>query len=333
MRTAMLKEHISLLHYQFNGRLLPSVFVSFQFSNVCYFIHEVKEMKKYIVLFNPYANNGKGEEKAKKLSEIMTNDLLTYTDMSKIADMESFVNTLESDESIIICGGDGTINRFINSVDTENLKNDVYCYSTGSGNDFLRDIDMADRSEPVLITQYLKNLPTVKVKNKKIKFINNASFGLDGYCCEETDRQRAKKGKSQSYSLIAIKALSGAYKPRNATVIVDGVKHEYKKVWLAPTMNGRYFGGGLMSAPDQNRLNDKHTVSVVIMYGSSRLKSLLVMPSMYKGKHIRRKEMIEVLEGHNISVRYDKPAPVQIDGETIRDVMRCDITAAPHKTK
>lgn len=286
-------------------------------------------MKKYHILFNPYANNGQGEEKAKTLSELLKGNQVIYSDMTKIADYEAFFAGIEEDENIVICGGDGTLNHFINSIDTDKLENEIYCYSTGSGNDFLRDIEMADKNEPVLITEYLKNLPTVKVKGKKHKFLNNASFGLDGYCCEEADRQRQKKGKSSNYSLLAVKALLGAYKPRNATVIVDGVKKEYKKVWLAPSMNGRYFGGGLMSAPNQDRLNEKHTVSVVVMYGSSRLKSLLVMPSMFKGKHIKRTEMIEVLEGHEISVRFDKPAPMQIDGETILDVVRCDVKASP----
>lgn len=285
-------------------------------------------MKKYHILFNPFANNGKGEEKAKELSDILKGCQLTYSDMSKISDYSAFFDGIEKDEKIVICGGDGTLNRFINSVDTDKLENEIYCYSTGSGNDFLRDIEMADKKEPVQITKYLKNLPTVKVKNRRYKFLNNASFGLDGYCCEEADRQRAKRGKSSNYSLLAVKALLGAYKPRNATVIVDGVKKEYKKVWLAPAMNGRFFGGGLMAAPNQDRLNENRTVSVVAMYGSSRLKSLLVMPSMYKGKHIRRKEMIDVIEGHEISVRFDRPAPMQLDGETILDVVRYDVKAS-----
>lgn len=284
-------------------------------------------MNFYHILYNPYASSGKGEEKAKELSRMLEKSSITYHDMTKIEDLQGFINSLDKDESIVICGGDGTLNRFINSVDTDKTENEIYCYCTGSGNDFLRDINMADKNEPVRITQYLKNLPTVKVKNKRYKFLNNASFGLDGYCCEEADRQRSKKGKSSAYALIAIKALLGAYKPRNATVIVDGIKKEYKKVWLAPTMNGRFFGGGLMSAPGQDRLNEKHTVSVVVMYGSSRLKSLLVFPSMFKGKHIKRTEMIEVLEGHEISVRFDKPASMQIDGETILDVVRYDVKA------
>ena len=284
-------------------------------------------MNFYHILYNPYASGGEGEEKAKKLSDLLDRNYVSYHDMTKIEDLQGYINSLDKDESIVICGGDGTLNRFINSVDTDKTENEIYCYCTGSGNDFLRDINMADKNEPVRITQYLKNLPTVKVKNKRYKFLNNASFGLDGYCCEEADRQRSKKGKSSAYALIAIKALLGAYKPRNATVIVDGIKKEYKKVWLAPTMNGRFFGGGLMSAPGQDRLNEKHTVSVVVMYGSSRLKSLLVFPSMFKGKHIKRTEMIEILEGHEISVRFDKPASMQIDGETILDVVRYDVKA------
>ncbi len=45
---------------------------------------------------------------------------------------------------------------------------------------------------------------------------------------------------------IAIKGLLFHYRPTNAVITVDGVTHTYKKVWLVPTMNGRYYGGGMM---------------------------------------------------------------------------------------
>lgn len=283
-------------------------------------------MRNFIVLYNSKANNNHGEEQAKKLSDIMS-DNLVYFNMTEISDYELFLKQIKADDNIILCGGDGTLNYFVNHVDTDKLKNEVFYYPTGRGNDFLRDIGLSDKKEPVCITKYLKNLPIVKVKNKKIKFLNNASFGLDGYCCEEADRQIANKGKASSYTLIAVKGLLGAYKPRNATIIVDGVKREYKKVWLAPTMNGRYLGGGLMASPYQNRLNEKHTVTVAVMYGSNRLKSLLVMPAMFKGNHIKRTEMIQILEGREISIKYDRPTPMQIDGETIPNVIKCTIKA------
>ena len=284
-------------------------------------------MNFYHILYNPYASSGKGEEKAKELSRILEKSSITYHDMTKIEDLQGFINSLDQDEKIVICGGDGTLNRFINSVDTDKTENEIYCYCTGSGNDFLRDLGAEDSTMPVRITKYLKNLPEVTVKGKAYKFLNNASFGLDGYCCEEADRQRREKGKSSNYALLAIKGLLYAYKPRNATIIVDGVKKEYKKVWLAPTMNGRFFGGGLMSAPDQDRLNEKHTVSVVAMYNVSKIRALCILPSMFKGKHIKHKDIVDVTEGHEITVIYDRPAPMQIDGETIPDVIRCDIKA------
>lgn len=284
-------------------------------------------MNSYHILYNPHANGGKGEEKAKVLSLVFDKKAVSYYDITKIEDMNSFVNGLDNKEKIVICGGDGTLNRFVNSVDTDKLVNEIYCYCTGSGNDFLRDIGKAGINEPICITEYLKNLPEVTVKGETYKFLNNASFGLDGYCCEEADRQRRKNGKSSNYALLAIKGLLFAYKPRNATIIVDGVKKEYKKIWLAPTMNGRYFGGGLMSAPNQNRLNEKHTVSVVAMYNVSRIKALFILPSMFKGKHIKHTDIIDISEGNEISIIYDKPAPMQIDGETIPDVIRCDVRA------
>lgn len=282
-------------------------------------------MKIYHILYNPYANNGKGEDKANTLKTILKNFHLKFYDITTLEDINFFIEKTPDNDEIILCGGDGTLNCFINSVDTDKIKRDIYFFPGGTGNDFLRDIGIKKADKPIKITQYLKNLPVVTINGKEYKFINNASFGLDGYCCEEADRQRSHKGKASSYTSIAIKGLLGAYKPKNATVIVDNKVKKYKKVWLSPTMNGRYFGNGLMAAPEQDRLNKNRSVSLVVMYGSSKIKSLLVMPSMAKGKHIKRKEMIEVLEGNEITVIYDKPASMQLDGETILNVTRCDI--------
>ena len=71
-------------------------------------------MKKYYVLFNPYSGNGKGEEYARKLNSIL-NDELIYFSMPKITDFKKFLSMTKG-EDIIICGGDGTLNYFINHI-------------------------------------------------------------------------------------------------------------------------------------------------------------------------------------------------------------------------
>ena len=274
-------------------------------------------MAKYNVLYNPLAGNGKGENAAKKLKELLNGDELTFTDMTKVSDYRALFASMSEDERVIVSGGDGTLNRFINDTEEVAFANPVYYYATGSGNDFLKDIGGNVGDKPVCIDKYLKALPTVDVKGKSYRFINGIGYGIDGYCCEVGDKLRETSDKPINYAGIAIKGLLFHYHPTSATVIVDGVEHQYKKVWLAPTMNGRYYGGGMIPTPKQDRLNKEHTVSVMVYYGSGKIKSLAVFPSIFKGEHVNHREMVEVLSGKEITVRFDSPAALQVDGETI----------------
>lgn len=274
-------------------------------------------MAKYNVLYNPLAGNGKGENAAKKLKELLNGDELTFTDMTKVSDYRALFASMPEDERVIVSGGDGTLNRFINDTEEIAFVNPVYYYATGSGNDFLKDIGGNVGDKPVCIDKYLKALPTVDVKGKSYRFINGIGYGIDGYCCEVGDKLRETSDKPINYAGIAVKGLLFHYHPTSATVIVDGVEHKYKKVWLAPTMNGRYYGGGMIPTPKQDRLNKEHTVSVMVYYGSGKIKSLAVFPSIFKGEHVNHKEMVEVLSGKEITVRFDSPAALQVDGETI----------------
>lgn len=274
-------------------------------------------MAKYNVLYNPLAGNGKGENAAKKLKDLMNGDELTFTDMTKVSDYRALFASMPEDERVIVSGGDGTLNRFINDTEEVAFANPVYYYATGSGNDFLKDIGGNVGDKPVCIDKYLKALPTVDVKGKSYRFINGIGYGIDGYCCEVGDKLRETSDKPINYAGIAVKGLLFHYHPTSATVIVDGVEHKYKKVWLAPTMNGRYYGGGMIPTPKQDRLNKEHTVSVMVYYGSGKIKSLAVFPSIFKGEHVNHREMVEVLSGKEITVRFDSPAALQVDGETI----------------
>lgn len=282
-------------------------------------------MAKYNVLYNPLAGNGKGENAAKKLKELLNGDELTFTDMTKVSDYRALFASMPEDERVIVSGGDGTLNRFINDTEEVVFANPVYYYATGSGNDFLKDIGGNVGDKPVCIDKYLKALPTVDVKGKSYRFINGIGYGIDGYCCEVGDKLRETSDKPINYAGIAIKGLLFHYHPTSATVIVDGVEHKYKKVWLAPTMNGRYYGGGMIPTPKQDRLNKEHTVSVMVYYGSGKIKSLAVFPSIFKGEHVNHKEMVEVLSGKEITVRFDSPAALQVDGETIIGVTEYNV--------
>ena len=271
---------------------------------------------KYCVLYNPFSGNGHGREEAENLKKILK-DELKFISMPDISDFNSFFK--KTKEDIIICGGDGTLNYFINHTNNIDYDNNILYYSTGTGNDFYNDVGDNNKF-PFNINKYLKNLPIVTVNSKDYCFLNGVGYGIDGYCCEEGDRLKKKNNKPVNYTSIAIKGLLYKYKPCDATIYVDGERYDFEKVWLAPTMNGRFYGGGMMIAPNQDRLNSEHKVTIVVMYGKGKLQTLLAFPSIFKGKHIEKKNMIKVFEGYNIKVEFKRPTALQIDGETFTGI-------------
>ena len=189
-----------------------------------------------LILFNPHAGNGTAGRETRNLSKMLLGDSLKYQDMTEIDDYAKLFAGLDPETRIILSGGDGTLNRFINDTEGLNIPNEIYYYATGSGNDFLTDLGKTKGCEPFSLKEYLLGLPTVEVKGKHYRFLNGIGYGIDGSCCKVGDEQREKSDKPINYTAIAIKGLLFHYKPTNAVITVDGVRHEFKKVWLAPTM-------------------------------------------------------------------------------------------------
>ena len=273
----------------------------------------------YKVLYNPLAGKADDTSFHGELTKAFEGDTLEFYDITK-TDYAQFFASLKEGEGVIIVGGDGTINRFVNDTAELNITAPLYYYAAGTGNDFWMDIGKAKGDKPVLLAPYIKDLPTVTVNGKNYKFINGVGYGIDGYCCEVGDAQKAAGNTDVNYTSIAIKGLLFHYKPADAEITVDGVTKKYKKVWIAPTMNGRLYGGGMMPTPAQDRLNEERTLSVCVFHGSGKLKTLMIFPSLFKGEHIKKQKYVEVLSGKNVTVKFSKPCALQIDGETILNV-------------
>jgi diacylglycerol kinase family enzyme len=97
-------------------------------------------------------------------------------------------------------------------------------------------------------------------------------------------------------------------------------------------MKGRFYGGGMMAAPEQDRKDPTGNLSVMLFHGKGRLQTLMAFPSIFKGEHIKKTNMVTVLTGNDITVSFDTPAAVQIDGETILDVSSYHATAKTKRT-
>lgn len=272
------------------------------------------------VLMNPRANNGLGEQDAREWAKCL-NEEVTYVNVLETKDMASFVKGLNPEDVIIVAGGDGTLNHFANDIAELDVKNEMYYVKSGSGNDFYRDNkEHCNELGMIPLNKFVQNLPIVHVNGITSRFINGIGYGLDGETCRAGEEMRMKTTEKIDYTKIAIKLLLGGYKLNHATVTVDGVTMEHDYVWLASTMKGRYYGGGLMVAPLQNRFDEEHRVSVVALYKKSRLGTLLRFPSLNKGEHIKKKDWVTTRLGKKVEVKFDKPCALQIDGEVVENV-------------
>ena len=259
-------------------------------------------MSEKYILYNPCEGGPETEKAVKALQD--ANEGAVAINICRIISYKTFFNGLDPNDTVILCGGDGTLNRFVNDVNGMNIPNKLYYYPTGTGNDFARDVGQKPFSDPtVCLNPYFERLPRVSVKGKSELFLNNVGFGIDGYCCEvgeklREENKKRKKPKPVNYTKIAITGLL-----------------------FASVMNGRCYGGGMMPTPEQYRLREDGKVSILIFHDVGKLRGLMIFPSIFSGKHLRYTNQMTILEGKTIQVKYNEPAPLQIDGEVVPEVM------------
>ena len=163
------------------------------------------------ILYNKKAGASDSMESVKNL-EIILDDEIKYIDVTQISNYDVFLSGLDKDDYVILAGGDGTLNWFINRTDGVEIHNEILYFPNGTGNDFANDLGHTKECNPFSITEHIKNLPSVVVNGKKYRFINGIGYGIDGYCCEVGDALKKIPGKRStiprlllrdSYSIIS----------------------------------------------------------------------------------------------------------------------------------
>ncbi len=167
-------------------------------------------MKRY-VLYNPQAGDFSAETLVKTIGEMFPEEETIAQDVTKIEDMKTFIGGLTAEDKVTLCGGDGTVNRFVNGCLGMAILQEISYYPAGSGNDFARELEDNGETAPYIINKYIENLPTVTVNGNTYAFVNGVGYGIDGYCCEVGDKLKAN-GKKPNYTSIAIKGLLFHYK-------------------------------------------------------------------------------------------------------------------------
>ena len=85
----------------------------------------------------------------------------------------------------------------------------------------------------------------------------------------------------------------------------------------------------MMPTPKQNRKHPEGELSLMLMHGSGKLKTLLIFPSLFKGEHVKHEQIVSIHTGKEIHVSFDSPTALQIDGETVLGVTKYEVTVDP----
>jgi len=274
-----------------------------------------------IILYNPLSSRGKNIKVAAKLEKKLKkkgNEVLVIN-LLNIIDVKEFLDKHNDSDRIIILGGDGTLHRIANQIEGYEIKPQVYLYKAGTGNDFIRTVPV--KKKMANIKPYLQVLPVMYVNGKRERIINGGGVGLDGLVAYKVNKSKMEKSKSNFF----INSFAGfkEFKPVGAKFNVDGKEFSEKKVWFASAMYAKYFGGGMAISPKKRR--DQHEIELVVVRNIPKWVLVLIFPTIYLGWHRIFSRWVKFYRGQSITVEFDQPSYLQMDGEHEYPVVKYEI--------
>ncbi|MFC2033516.1 diacylglycerol/lipid kinase family protein [Chloroflexota bacterium] len=229
-------------------------------------------------------------------------------------------------EQIVSVGGDGTINEVVNGLYASGNIKDVLMgiISMGTGGDYARTIGLRRPYQETCrcfvnpgkmtvdlgIMQYMSNGSEVHRL-----FANFAGMGFDAEIVRRTTQQFKSLGSAASY-LLGLFTTLVSYKNRAVSLVIDGEMMN-REVCTVIMNNGKYGGGGMLTAPDAD-LTDGY-LDVLIVGNLSKPDLLRSLPSIYKGTHLTHPK-VELRKAREIEVRTEESLFLQADGELLGQV-------------
>ncbi|HRB92891.1 MAG TPA: YegS/Rv2252/BmrU family lipid kinase [Chitinophagales bacterium] len=239
-------------------------------------------------------------------------------------------------DTLIICGGDGTLNEAINGIieahkigigntpdayDWEKIvKIKVGVFPSGSGNDFAKTVKISKEITDlkILISQDKSQLIDIGwvsyFKNKQEAahrfFINITDVGMGGETVLKLQNKIPLVGPDINY-FWAITSTLATYEKVKIKAFNDDFTWEGKAINFV-VANGKYFGNGLCVAPDASITDGKF--EIVIIGDVNLMDYFKNLSKVKKGEKIEHPEVhyfsldkvsIESLETRDISIDMD----------------------------
>jgi len=226
-------------------------------------------------------------------------------------------------ETVVSVGGDGTISEVVNGLyqSGDMTEATLGIINTGTGGDYIRTVGVPRRYEDACRSLLQQNhrkvdVGTVEYHNGgdtvRQLFVNFAGLGFDAEIVRRTTRQFKSLGSTASY-LLGVLATLLCYRNRRVTLTIDG-EVTGPEVCAVIMNNGRYGGGGMLTAPGAD-IGDG-LLDVLTIGNISKLDLLWSLPRIYKGTHLTHRH-VRMQRARRIEVSAAKPICLQADGDLL----------------
>lgn len=285
----------------------------------------------YHFIVNPKSRTGKGYAIWTIVKRELDNLEITYTfhltkykfHATEIA--KELCEQYPGIKTIVILGGDGTVNEVINGITSCDEVILGYIPS-GSSNDLARSLKIP--TDPIIGLKHILSPSEFKYVDTGIiymkesdsyrKFAVSTGIGFDAAICEESLKSNLKKGLNRiglgklTYILIALKLLLSSTFMDGEFIIDGAMTRSYTQILLITGMIQKYEGGGMQMNPFANPFDGK--LSFCIVHGLSKFRLLSLLPTLLVGRHTRFKG-VEIFDCQTLSIHLHQPAVVHVDGE------------------
>lgn len=192
--------------------------------------------------------------------------------------------------TILVMGGDGTVNEVLNGINNFDVTT-IGVLPFGSGNDFVRSIDIKDSPDVIALMEAYTVTPSIKkidylLLNDKYRSINEIGLGLSAEVIAKRNKMKHFNPKTQYRIATVTKSLF--WKAVNFTLSVDkGTPYPVSTMWLTIN-NGIAIGGGMPTAVDAKI--DDGLISIMYIKKFNHLKTIHHLLKVKQGKAYDLKE-------------------------------------------
>jgi diacylglycerol kinase (ATP) len=218
---------------------------------------------------------------------------------------------------IFTLGGDGTVFEAVNGLAQSGGTGEVAMgfLPGGTGNDLSRSIHLPPDPVDAFKAMLAGRTEVIDLwKANDVYFINVFGLGLDTDLTGWAAKTKKLLKGMPAYILALFLTLFG-FKFKKIKLTVDGKEME-REALVVTASNGRFYGGGILVAPDAHISDGK--LELVIINRVFKLRIPMLLSKYIVGRHIKEIKECEYLRAGSITIESGMKMPVrcETDGET-----------------